>query len=320
MNVPPGVKIPINEGNWRGHFVVKDITTTKDDKTSFIYEKTLAEAIRSVAKPWLDQKMSRPKFKNFHERLYNIFIEEKFHKKKWSEKEIMSAIQTHITEVSQFSNDFWKKVLPQAEMIEYLDQGDWKNKPFSQDDDKIYMIRYEMNDVPLIWIVISVNVKRGVVRLHVWSKSLLAYFLSLLGIRKDIHQYSNFGPFCLSHVLSLLDPSFHTLYYTPFQLPQKDSEKITPNAIKKTMKIVREPFDAPNQSEEDVANSLYEEYFFTIDKDMRDAYKTMDVRISNINMCIQCGLEEGTHYTKQYGKDTPFCGKECLLEFLKQEK
>jgi hypothetical protein len=317
MIVPPGVKIQIKEGNWRGQFVVKDITTTKDDKTSFIYEKTLSEEIRNVAKPWQDQRMSRPKFKAFYERLYNIFIERRFHNKKWSEEQIKSAIQTNVTEVSQFNIDFRKRVLPQAEMLDYLDAGDWKNKPFSQDDDKIYMIRYEMDDVPLIWIVISVNEKRGVVRLHVWSKSLVAYFLDLLGIREDIHQYTNFGPFCLSHVLSLLGPSFHTLYYTPFQLPQKDSEKITPNAIKKTMKTPREPLDAPDQSEDDIANSLYEEYFFTIDDDMRNAYKTMDVRISNIKMCIQCDMKVGTHYAQEFGKDTPFCGKECLTMFLK---
>lgn len=314
MDVPLGVKIRLDAAGWEGHFVVNDITNTRTEPL-FIYEYMIARDIIDISDKWQRQTMRKKGPVDFHGLLYSLFRAPYFNTSNLSDGQILNSIQDRIKPGTLFDNEFRDKMVPQSQMLDYLAAGDWKAKNFAQDD-KIYIIRYEKNNIPLIWIVISVNVNRGVVRLHVWSKSLVAYFISLLGIQ-EVPQYTNLGPFCLGHVLHLLGPSFHTLYYTPYSRNSISAQSTT-NVIKK---MTANPIlTVDQQSEEEVLNSLKEGLYVSIDDDMRNVYKNVTVREAPLGMCIQCGLEEGTHYTKQYGKNTPFCGKECLMEFLKQEK
>lgn len=319
MDVPLGVKTSLNVAGWEGHFVVNDITNTRTEPL-FIYEYMMAREIINISDLWQRQKANKKnqQLQSFHSFLYGLFRSPHFNNedKPLSDDQIMSAIQNRIQHGTLFDNGFRNEMVPRSQMLDYLASGDWKAKNFTQDD-KIYIIRYENDGIPIIWIVISVNVKRGVVRLHVWSKSLVAYFLNLLGIRKKLPQYGNIGALFLGHVLHLLNPSIHTLYYTPYSRNSISAQSTT----RVIEKLTKNPILLVDQeSEEEVLNSLKEGLYVSIDDDMRNVYKNVTVREAPLGMCIQCGLEEGTHYTKQYGKNTPFCGKECLMEFLKQEK
>ena len=308
-----GQKIHIQENAWEGDTVTIDITSTRSDPV-FYYDFLLARNIMDISKIWQDQKVTKKNIKPFHNFLFGLFRAPAFNRNRVPDDLLKNRIQTNITYGTAFDNSFRNEMVPTSQMLSYLAEGEWKDKEFNSDEDRIYLTRYETNDTPLIWIVTSVNVRRSVVRLHVWSKSLFAYFTHLLNIQNTF-LYKDFGAFCLGHHLNLLGASITRLYYTPYSRNSISAQSTTRVLEKMAQKEDAIQF-AENISEEEIKTSLGESLFIEIDDHMRNVYKNTNVKVISVKACIVCKIESGVYYTKEYGKHNSFCGKECFGEFF----
>lgn len=300
-------KILVEEVAWQGIITIRDITESRADP-SFYYEYLLTRNIIDISKKWQDQRVSKKMREEFHTFLLGLFRAPLFNKTSMSDEHLLNNIQNRIQPGTAFDNNFRNQMVPQSQMLSYLSEGEWKTKSFAPED-RIYLICYETDGVPLLWMVTSVNAQQNVCRLHVWSKSLLSYFLDHLSVQ-TIPMYRGFGTFCLSYYLSLLGPSIHRLYYTPYSR-NNISAKSTTNVLKTMTGGV----DKTRLADEDDPNSLGESLYVDIDDGMRQAYENTNLKESNVNMCIVCETAMGTHYTEKYGKGTRFCGEECLQNF-----
>jgi hypothetical protein len=316
VNLSLGQKIHIQENAWEGETVTIDITNTRADPV-FYYEFLLARNIMDISRIWQDQKINKKNIKPFHNFLFGFFRAPAFNRNKISDENLKEIIASKIAYQTVFDNSFRNEMVPTSQMLSYLAEGEWKDKEFSGDD-RIYLTRYETDNIPLIWIVTSVNAQRNVVRLHVWSKSLFAYFTHLLKVQ-DIRLFKNFGAFCLGHHLNLLGASITRLYYTPYSRNSISAQSTTNVLIKM---VGREDAIqvAKNDSEEEVKTSLGEFLFIEIDENMRNVYKNIQVRSVRIETCIVCKIESGVYYTKEYGRHNSFCGKECFSAFFLNQK
>jgi hypothetical protein len=315
VNLSLGQKIHIQETAWEGDTVTIDITNTRADPV-FYYEFLLARNIMDISKIWQDQQARGKKIKPFHNFLFGFFRAPAFNRNEISDEILKRRITSKIAYGTVFNNSFRDEMVPTSQMLSYLAEGEWKEKEFSEDD-RIYLTRYEKDNTPLIWIVTSVNVQRNVVRLHVWSKSLFAYFAHLLNVQK-MHLFKNFGAFCLGHHLNLLGASITRLYYTPYSrnsISAQSTTKVLERMVgrKDAIQIVKNP------SEEEIKTSLGESLFIEIDENMRNVYKNVQVDTVSIETCIVCKIESGVYYTTEYGRHNSFCGKECFSVFFSKK-
>lgn len=292
------------------HPVVKDITKDLSDP-SFYYEYIITDIIRGVSQTYMDKKMTRPKTKELRDNLFKLFFTPNFNKKDLSKDYLKDKIAEKILpttsgNVSNFDNIMKDRISVQAEMLDYLSMGDWRLQNFTKDD-QVYLISYNnVHALPLIWMVISVNTTLKVARLHVWSHSLVAYFVGIFGLQ-DVITYKGLASFCLSRSLNVLASNAEKLYFTPWT-----RDNITGAKTVEALKILTQGVDkretATNQQE-----SLGESFYIPIDENVRQMYKKMkDLKFNKIEMCIVCETRVGTYYTEEYGKDVRFCGQECL--------
>lgn len=179
-----GQKIHIQENAWEGETVTIDITATLSDPV-FYYEFLLARNIMDISKIWQDRKVKKNNIKPFRNFLFGLFRAPAFNRNRISDQKLNEIIQSRIAYETVFDNSFRNEMVPASQMLSYLAEGEWKEKEFNRDEDRIYLTRYEKDNTPLIWIVTSVNVQRNVVRLHVWSKSLFALFCSFIERTKN---------------------------------------------------------------------------------------------------------------------------------------
>lgn len=316
VNLSLGRKIRIQENAWQGETITIDITDTRADP-AFYYEFLLARNIMDISKIWQDQKVSKKNIKPFHNFLFGLFRAPAFNRNKISDEILKERIASKIAYQTVFDNSFRNEMVPISQMLSYLAEGEWKEKQFSSDDDRIYLTRYETDNTPLIWIVTSVNVQRNVVRLHVWSKSLFAYFARLLNVQ-NILLFKNFGAFCLGHHLSLLGASITRLYYTPYSRNSVSAQSTTNVLVKMTGREDAIQV-AKNVSEEEIKTSLGESLFIEVDQNMRDVYKNVKVAATGVETCIVCKIESSVYYAKEYGRHNSFCGKECFSVFFSKK-
>ena len=316
VNLSLGQKIHIREKAWEGDTVTIDITATLSDPV-FYYEFLLARNIMDISKIWQDQRVSKKNIKPFHNFLFGLFRAPAFNRNKISDENLKGSIASKIAYQTVFDNSFRNEIVPTSQMLSYLAEGEWKEKEFGGDD-RIYLTRYETDNIPLIWIVTSVNVQRNVVRLHVWSKSLFAYFTHLLKVH-DIQLFKNFGAFCLGHHLNLLGASITQLYYTPYSRNSISAQSTT-NVLVRMVGKEDAIQIAKNASEEEIKTSLGEALFIEIDQNMRNVYKNIQVNPVRIEACVVCKIEPGVYYTTEYGRHNSFCGKECFGAFFLTKK
>jgi hypothetical protein len=209
----------------------------------------------------------------------------------------------------------------QADILEYLAVGDWMFKQFSPTD-RIYLFQIQdtKSGLPLVWMVISANTTKSVLRLHAWSYSLLTYFVRIFQLR-DVRMYANFASYALGYVLNMFGNSFNRLYYSPYT----DSPFTTKNVLDQLMDLANYTAGDENRftiipKNEDDLSSLGEDTYIELNDVIRSVYGKVDVRESNVKMCISCKTRVGTNYTQEYGRDVRFCGKECFGVFFLNQK
>lgn len=291
------------------HPMVKDITVALSDPI-FYYEYIITDIIKNISQTWQDQKLGGKKRTLLHDNLFALFFTSNFNTNQVSKDGLKNTIENKIQYGTKFDISFKDKVAVQAEMLDYLSMGDWRYKDFTVDD-KVYLISYNNeNELPLIWMVISVNKPLRVARLHVWSYSLLSYFVQIFDLQ-TFQMYRGLASFCLGHQLSVLGNEITRLYYSPFK-----RDKMTTATTSTALMKLTNGLDTSQQAQ-DEKESLGEVFYIPIDDQVRKAYQLMtNLHVSKVEMCIFCETKVGTYYTEEYGKDVRFCGQECLHLFL----
>lgn len=306
----------INTPQWKGYIVIKNITQTLSD-TSFYYEYMITRRMMILKKPWQDQKGFMKPLEDLQELLLNTLSSPSFNPNKIPLEDLEARIKGSIKKLSQFDLRFAGTLVPQTTMLDYLSEGNWKYKNFSAND-VVYSIRIEdeKTRLPLVWMVISVNIPLKAMRLHVWSNSLLVYFIRLLKLQ-EIPLYGNFGPYILGYVIHLFRNVATRLYYTPYSR-NSITTQVTTNVLAKLTGGKDTKQIAPLDVDQD--KSLGEAFFIELTDDVKNAYQNVNVRPSTVEMCITCEEKVGVVYTEEYGRGIRFCGEECFFTALRLNK
>lgn len=304
-----------------------EITNTLFDN-SFYHEYIISEAFSRLYKARGNKQESKKREDELQYALLSVLYSPIYHKQQNQQKKISKDVlwqaiknRTNYTSTGLGGKSFLNLGY-QADILEYIASGDWLFKKFIQDEDRIYLFQIQdsTSDLPLVWMVISANTTKSVLRLHAWSYSLLTYFVRIFQLR-DVRMYSNFASYALGYVLNMFGNSFNRLYYSPYT----DSPFTTKNVLNQLMDLAGYTSGDQNrftiiQKNEDDPFSLGEDTYIELNDVIRSVYGKVDVRESNVKMCISCKTRVGTNYTQEYGRDVRFCGKECFGVFFLNQK
>lgn len=325
FNFKPGSEILVDiDKGVNIKIISTDVTKTLFDN-SFYHEYIISEAFARLYKARRNQQESKKRQEELQYALlfvlYSPFYHKQQNQQKISKKNLWGAIESRTNYISIGLGD--KSFLNlgyQADILEYIVSGDWLFKKFVKDEDRIYLFQIQdtTSGLPLVWMIISANTTKSVLRLHAWSYSLLTYFVRIFQL-KDVRMYGNFASYALGYVLNRFGNSFDRLYYSPYA----DSPLTTKNVLDQLMNLANYTVGDQNRftiipKNEDDPSSLGEDTYIELNDAIRSAYKGIEIRESSVKMCISCKTRVGTNYTQEYGKDVRFCGKECFSVFLQK--